>query len=100
MVVAMIDILGGLAAICSVASFAPQAVKIIRTRDVEGLSVGMYALTVTGFSLWLAYGILVGQWPLMVTNGFYLALSLFILIMLLLPEARRRATAAAIDPKQ
>ncbi|MBR0666384.1 hypothetical protein GXW71_18635 [Roseomonas hellenica] len=90
-----VEIIGGLAALCSVTSFAPQAIKIIRSGDTEGLSVAMYALTVLGFSLWLLYGVLQGQWPLMVTNGCCLALSLLILIMLLFPAARRRARAVA-----
>lgn len=86
-----VDIVGGAAALCSVSSFAPQAIKIIRTGDTEGLSIAMYALTVAGFSLWLTYGVIQRQWPLMVTNGCCLALSLLILVMLLVPAARRRA---------
>lgn len=87
-----VDVIGGLAALCSVSSFAPQAIKIIRTGDTEGLSVAMYALTVAGFSLWLTYGVIERQWPLIATNGCCLALSLLILVMLLVPAARRRAT--------
>jgi MtN3 and saliva related transmembrane protein len=88
-----VDIIGGAAALCSVTSFAPQAVKIIRTGDTEGLSVAMYVLTVAGFSLWLAYGVIQRQWPLIATNACCLALSLLILVMLLVPAARRRASA-------
>lgn len=89
-------VVGGLATLCSVASFTPQAWKIIRTRDTDSLSTGMYALTVTGFTLWLAYGLLLGQWPLILTNGACLALSSFILVMKLLPRRKREAVADAI----
>ena len=51
-----ITIIGWLAAFASTASFAPQAWRIIRTRDVQGISLAMYALTVSAFALWLAYG--------------------------------------------
>ncbi|MBR0664423.1 hypothetical protein GXW71_08655 [Roseomonas hellenica] len=87
--------LGAIAALCSVSSFAPQALKIIRTGNTEGLSVAMYALTVSGFGLWLMYGIIQSQWPLIATNASCFALSLLILIMLLSPAARRRAAGIA-----
>ena len=89
---------GALAALASTTSFVPQAWKIIRTRDTGAISAGMYAVTVAGFSLWLAYGLLLGQWPLIVTNGLCLALSAFILAMKLLPRRRREAVADALDP--
>jgi MtN3 and saliva related transmembrane protein len=67
--------IGGLAALCSTASFAPQVWKIFRTRDVHAISRRMYVLTVTGFALWTTYGWLLGAWPLMLSNGICLVLS-------------------------
>jgi hypothetical protein len=58
----------------------------------------MYAITVAGFALWLAYGVMLGQWPLIATNGVCLLLSSFILAMKLLPRGRREAVAATLDP--
>ena len=58
----------------------------------------MYAITVTGFAFWLVYGLLLGQWPLIVTNGICLALSAFILAMKLLPRPQKEAVADALDP--
>jgi MtN3 and saliva related transmembrane protein len=94
----LVTIIGSLAAICSTASFVPQAWKIIRTRDTGGLSARMYAVTVTGFSLWLAYGIMLGEWPLIVTNAVCLALSAFILVMRILPQRKKEAVADLLDP--
>jgi MtN3 and saliva related transmembrane protein len=91
-------LVGSLAALASTTSFMPQAWKIIRTRDTSAISAGMYAVTVTGFSLWLAYGLLLGQWPLIVTNGVCLALSGFILAMKLLPRRQREVVSDALDP--
>src|ERR1700761_3370714 len=65
---------GFLAALCSTLSFAPQAWKIIQSRDTKSISTGMYLLTVVGFALWLAFGILGRQWPLMLSNGICLLL--------------------------
>ncbi len=78
-------ILGSLAAIASTVSFAPQAIKIIRTRQTKDISLDMYAITVTAFALWCAYGVMLGQWPLIASNSICLLLSGFILVMNLLP---------------
>lgn len=89
---------GYLAAAASTSSFAPQAWKIIRTRETKDISTGMYVLTVVGFSLWTAYGVLLLQWPLILTNGICLALSAFILALKLLPTSSKKAVADAVDP--
>ncbi len=91
-------LVGFAATLCSVTSFVPQAWKVIRTRDTSAISRHMYAITVVGFSLWLTYGILLGQWPLIITNGVCLLLSGFILVMKLLPRRQKESVAAALDP--
>ena len=91
---------GVLAAICSTTSFAPQAWRVIRTRDTDAISKRMYVITVIGFSLWFVYGLMLGQWPLIATNAVCLALSGFILAMKLLPRRHREAVADALDPTQ
>jgi MtN3 and saliva related transmembrane protein len=92
------SIVGALATICSTTSFVPQAWKVIRTRDTSAISTGMYVVTVAGFSLWLGYGLLLGQWPLIVTNGVCLALSAFILVMKVLPRRQKEEVAETLDP--
>ncbi len=69
------DIVGTLAALCSMASFTPQIVKIWRERDASSVSLRMYVVTVTGFLLWIAYGVLIGSWPVAASNTVCLALS-------------------------
>ena len=91
-------IIGVLAAITSTGSFAPQAWKIIKTRETKDISTGMYSLTVAGFALWLAYGVMLGQWPLIATNGICLVLAAFILVMKILPASGKRAVADTLDP--
>ncbi|MBY0610851.1 MAG: SemiSWEET transporter [Beijerinckiaceae bacterium] len=95
----MLTVIGGLAAICSTASFAPQAWKIIKTRDTSSISVGMYVLTVAGFTLWFCYGLAKGEWPLVASNGVCLALSAFILLLKCLPQEKKDAVSDAIQSK-
>jgi len=97
--VTLISVLGGFAAIASTVSFVPQAVKIIRSRHTKDISAGMYAITVTAFALWCAYGVLLGQWPLIAANSICLLLSGFILVMKLLPRRDRDKVADAVTPK-
>lgn len=95
-----IALLGYAAAACSTMSFAPQAWRIIRTGETEAISPPTYVLTVGGFALWLAYGVSRKDWPLVIANAVCLALSSFILMMVLLPGRRRRRVAAALDPER
>jgi MtN3 and saliva related transmembrane protein len=91
-------LVGGVATLASATSFLPQAWKVIRTRDTSAISAGMYSVTVVGFSLWLAYGLLLRQWPLILTNGVCLVLSAFILVITLLPRQQKEKVAEALDP--
>jgi MtN3 and saliva related transmembrane protein len=91
-------IIGSIAAVLSTASFTPQAWKIIKSRETKDISAGMYALTVTGFAMWTTYGIILMQWPLIVTNSICLVLSAFILTMKLLPRREKNKVADILDP--
>ena len=75
------DLVGTGAALCSMTSFVPQIAKIVRERDAEGVSLRMYAVTVTGFTLWITYGIMTRAWPVMASNAVCLLLSATILIL-------------------
>jgi MtN3 and saliva related transmembrane protein len=69
------NVVGTVAALCSMTSFAPQIAKIWRDRDASEISLSMYLVTVTGFGLWSGYGLLIGSWPVTVSNLVCLAMS-------------------------
>jgi MtN3 and saliva related transmembrane protein len=75
------DIVGTAAGLCSMASFIPQIVKIAREKDASSVSLRMYLVTVTGFSLWIAYGALLGSWPVWASNTVNLTLAATILVL-------------------
>ena len=75
------NVIGTGAALCSMTSFVPQIAKIRRERDASSVSLKMYAVTVTGFSLWIAYGLLIDSWPVALSNMICLALSATILLL-------------------
>ena len=76
-----IDVVGSVAAVLTTASFIPQAWQTFKTRDVTGISLGMYSVFTVGVALWLLFGILMQSWPLMIANGITLMLAAAILAM-------------------
>jgi len=76
----MIETLGYLAAFLTTASFVPQAVHTIRTKDTSGISLLMYIMFVVGIATWLVYGLLIKSNPLIISNIVTLILSGTILL--------------------
>lgn len=91
MTLSLADMVGTAAALCSMTSFTPQILKIWRERDASSVSLRMYVVTVTGFSLWIAYGVLTESWPVTGANAVCLVLSGIILALKW--KFSRRATA-------
>jgi MtN3 and saliva related transmembrane protein len=85
-----LDWLGAAAALLTTASFVPQALLTLRTRDVSGISLGMYGAFTAGVALWLAYGVVLGSWPIIVANALTVALAATILATKIVVERRRR----------
>jgi MtN3 and saliva related transmembrane protein len=77
----IVNAVGTAAGLCSMASFVPQLVKIVRDKQAEGVALRTYLLTVTGFVLWIAYGIMLKSWPVAVSNAVNLLLSGAILVL-------------------
>jgi MtN3 and saliva related transmembrane protein len=75
------DWVGSAAAVLTTFSFVPQAWHTFKTKDVRGISLGMYAVFTTGVALWLVYGLLLQAWPVVAANAVTLALASTILAM-------------------
>lgn len=80
----MIDLIGYAAAFLTTVSFVPQAWLTFKTKDVRGISLGMYSAFTLGIALWLAYGLLIRAWPIVIANVITLTLAASILVMRLL----------------
>jgi MtN3 and saliva related transmembrane protein len=76
-----VDIIGYIAACLTTFSFLVQAIKSWRTKDLSGISVGMYTMFTAGVGLWLLYGIVIDSMPLIVTNALTFLFALSILLM-------------------
>jgi len=75
------ELFGYSAAVLTTISFVPQAWHTFKTRDVRGISLGMYSVFTAGVACWLIYGLSLGAWPIVIANVVTLALSGGILVM-------------------
>jgi MtN3 and saliva related transmembrane protein len=75
------ELIGYVAAFFTTASFLPQAWLTFRTRDVRGISLGMYSVFTLGVALWLLYGAMLRAWPIVIANAITLTLACAILAM-------------------
>jgi MtN3 and saliva related transmembrane protein len=73
--------LGYVAAVLTSASFIPQAVMTIRSRDTRAISRGMYIIFTVGTALWLAYGVALDSWPMILANVVTFVLAATILVL-------------------
>ena len=93
------DALGYLAATLTTSSFLPQALLTVRTRNVSGISLGMYSVFTVGVALWLAYGVAIGEWPIVIANACTLALAATILVMKIVVEREQRQAREAAQKR-
>jgi MtN3 and saliva related transmembrane protein len=75
------DGIGTLAALCTTLCWLPQAVKVIREKRTEGLSLATQTVFSLGLFFWCTYGLMLRSWPLIVANVATLLLSLTILVL-------------------
>ena len=75
----MDQLIGPLAAILTTISFIPQVIQVLKTKNTEGISLGMYALFVSGVFLWLIHGIMIQDWPIIGANAVTFVLASIVL---------------------
>jgi len=92
-----ISIVGFAAGTLCTLAYLPQALHSFRTRSVNDISLAMLVSLNLGLVLWVAYGVLIHSWPIILPNGitFFLA---FHLLVMKLRFRERRASGAATAP--
>lgn len=76
----IVEVLGLTAGFLTTVSFIPQVIKTWRSRSAKDLSLGMFMIFWMGVFLWLVYGLIIENLPIVIANGFTLALASTILI--------------------
>lgn len=64
----LIKLIGFAAATCTTVAYAPQFIKVLKTRSARDISLGMFLVMVLGLALWLIYGLLSGDAPLIAST--------------------------------
>jgi len=66
---AMVTLLGLLAGVLTTVAFVPQVIKTWRSRSTHDISLAMFAIFTAGVIAWLAYGIMIGDLPVILANS-------------------------------
>lgn len=77
----LVTILGLVAGTLTTLSFLPQVIKAWKSRSTRDISLGMFAMFCTGVFLWIVYGLLVGDIPVLVANTVTFLLAATILVL-------------------
>ena len=74
-------LVSAIAATLTTVAFVPQAIHIIRFKDTRAISLQMYLVFAPGVALWLVFGVMIWNWPIMAANAITLVLALTIIRM-------------------
>ena len=83
------DVLDLVASAFTTSSIVPQVWRTWKTRDVSGISLPTYLIITVGLALWLVYGVLRGDLPLIVANAVMVVLTGAITVMKIVFGSKR-----------
>ncbi|MEJ7739061.1 MAG: SemiSWEET transporter [Chitinophagaceae bacterium] len=82
MLLVIVDqVIGIVAGVLTGTSLLPQVIKIIKEKKAEDISIPMLLLLLSGLSLWVYYGVLKDDWPIIITNSFSVLCNILIIIL-------------------
>ncbi|MCB1734514.1 MAG: SemiSWEET transporter [Gammaproteobacteria bacterium] len=74
-------LIGFAAATLTTLAFLPQVLHTLKSRDTKGLSLAMYGAFSAGVFLWLIYGVMLREWPIIIANGITFLLAMSVLVL-------------------
>ncbi|UZT97239.1 SemiSWEET transporter [Chryseobacterium fluminis] len=78
------NVLGIVAGILTSVSMIPQLIKVLKDKNVNDLSWVMLLVLITGVSLWVWYGVVKDEWPIILSNAFSVMVNISLLICYML----------------
>jgi MtN3 and saliva related transmembrane protein len=73
--------IGIAAGILTSVSLLPQLIKIIKEKRADSISFGMLAVLLAGLCVWVVYGVLKKDYPIIVTNSFSLLTNIIMVVL-------------------
>lgn len=80
----MENAVGIVAGILTSGAMIPQLVKVLKEKNVEDLSAVMLIVLIIGLSLWVWYGIMKDEWPIILSNSFAVLVNISLAICLVI----------------
>ncbi len=74
------NIVGIAAGILTSTSLLPQLFKMFKEKKATDISLPMLIILLTGVTLWIWYGLMKKDWPIIITNGFSLLVNILIIL--------------------
>jgi len=81
-----IDLIGLFAGTCVTISVIPQILKVWRTKKVKAISLKTFSILTFGIGVWIVYGILKNDLPIIITNSLSLCLNLIMIYFIVYYE--------------
>ncbi|WP_294231902.1 SemiSWEET transporter [uncultured Chryseobacterium sp.] len=74
------NLLGIIAGVLTSVAMLPQLIKVIRQKNADDLSWGMLMVLISGLSLWVWYGFLKDELPIIISNAFAVIVNVTLLV--------------------
>jgi len=91
-----LTIIGLAAGLITTLGFVPQVVKGYRSGRMEDVSLFMPAVLMVGMGLWLVYGIILNELPIILWNAVSIVLNAFMVFLKLRSDGQKKKGA---DPQ-
>ena len=85
-----LNIFGYTASICMILGYLPQAIVTIRTRDTDGIALPTFCMLGSGSVFFVVQGIMLQNWPLVITNVITTICSVIIFGIKLYNDSRKK----------
>ncbi len=92
-------LIGMVAAVCTTTAFVPQVLQILKSGNVDGISVAMYSTFTFGVAMWLIYGIVLQDLPMFLANLVTFLLSSSVLALTLRKRWQNRRALNDAAPR-
>lgn len=75
------QVLGLAAGVCTATSLLPQVIKTLKEKKAEDVSLVMLLVLMTGVALWIVYGFMRKDFPIIITNSFSLLVNITMVVL-------------------
>jgi len=72
---------GIIAGVLTASSMLPQVIKVLKEKKAEDISLLMLIVLLSGISLWIVYGVMRKDLPIIATNAFSLLVNLVLIVL-------------------